>query len=62
MTLNQDGNVIGRLGALAVVVFTLWGVQRINAGKFTITVEDAVTGKTGQVQGYVRAGERIDFR
>jgi hypothetical protein len=36
MTLNQDGNVIGRVGALAVVVLTLWGVQRINAGKFTM--------------------------
>ncbi len=36
MTLNQDGNVIGRVGALAVIVLTLWGVQRINAGKFTM--------------------------
>lgn len=39
-TLNEDGNVIGRLGALTVVVMTLWGVQRINAGKFTMCPVD----------------------
>ncbi len=34
--MNADGNVIGRLGALAVIVVTVWGVGRINAGKFAM--------------------------
>ena len=34
--MNEDGNVIGRVGALAVIVFAAWGVTRINAGKFAL--------------------------
>lgn len=34
--MNEDGNVIGRVGALAVIIFTVWGVTRINAGKFAL--------------------------
>lgn len=30
MTINQDGNVVGRVGALAVIAFALWGVHKVN--------------------------------
>lgn len=33
MKMNEDGNVIGRLGALAVIAFTVWGVHRINCNE-----------------------------
>ena len=30
MQMNQDGNVVGRLGAIAAIVAVLYGVHRIN--------------------------------
>jgi hypothetical protein len=30
MTINQDGNVVGRVGALAVIAFALWGVHKVS--------------------------------
>lgn len=30
MTINQDGNVVGRIGAVAVIVATLWGVHKVS--------------------------------
>lgn len=29
MTMNQDGNTIGRLGAAAIIAGALWGVHEI---------------------------------
>lgn len=31
-TMNEDGNVIGRVGALAVIALALWGVNRVMCG------------------------------
>lgn len=28
--MNQDGNVVGRIGAVAVIALTLWGVHKVN--------------------------------
>ena len=28
--MNSDGNVVGRLGAVAVIVATLWGVHKVS--------------------------------
>lgn len=28
--MNSDGNIVGRLGAVAVIVGALWGVHRIS--------------------------------
>lgn len=33
MTINQDGNVVGRIGALAVIALTLWGVHRVSCNE-----------------------------
>ena len=33
----------------------------VNAGSFTLTVEDPVTGKTAQIKGSVKAGEHVDL-
>lgn len=41
--MNEDGNVIGRVGALAVIVFAVWGVTRINAGKFRMCPVEKAT-------------------
>jgi hypothetical protein len=30
MTMNSDGNIVGRLGAVAVIVAALWGVHKVN--------------------------------
>lgn len=30
MTFNQDGNMIGRIGAVAVIGLTLWGVHKVS--------------------------------
>lgn len=30
MNINQDGNVVGRIGAVAVIAVTLWGVHKVS--------------------------------
>ncbi|MEO8681584.1 MAG: Ig-like domain-containing protein, partial [Vicinamibacterales bacterium] len=37
-----------------------FGVPLVNAGTFTLTVEEPATGRSGQIHGSVKAGERID--
>lgn len=40
MTFNQDGNVIGRVGALAVIALALWGVHRVSCDEgFCVTMD-----------------------
>lgn len=41
-----------------------FGFPIVNGGPFTLTAEDAATGRTGEIRGTVRAGETatVDFR
>jgi hypothetical protein len=52
MQMNQDGNVVGRVGALALIGLALWGVHRINcsAGYCPVMQKAALSCCTGEGQ------------